>query len=250
MGGSKTSDWLAPTFTNGGVTYTNPFYDPVAQKFSLEYWVEHYRTLIVNNDGTTTRCTNENKGPLVEDVNAYNVCEPTHVVIQLGYNQVYGTIGTTRTNYLNNLHTIIDTIITEYPSVKVLLSLPDCACSFNLDEFREYLTQDDDMWKFDPTLGNCKSYHDSFAYMNNDLMDLAYEYNGKVIYVPTFFAVPSVLQGVVRQVPDMSFVSNGNPLSNGLVMCEGNPLLHPNNAGHASIAYSIYSALKNDLYNS
>lgn len=247
MGGSKTSDWLAPTFTSGGVTYTNPFYDPVAQKFSLEYWVENYRTLIVNGDGTTTRCTNENKGALVEDVNDYNVCEPTHVVIQLGYNQVYGTTGTTRTNYLNNLHTIIDTIITEYPSVKVLLSLPDCACSFNLDKFREYLTQDDDMWKFDPTLGNCKSYHDSFAFMNKDLMNLAGEYDGKVIYVPTFFAVPSVLQGVIRQVPDMSFVSNKNPLSNGLVMCEGNPLLHPNNAGHASIAYAIYSVLKNDL---
>ena len=242
VGGSKTSDWISPQLNNEEI---NPFYDIEAGKFSLRYWVEKYRTLTVNPDGTTTRCSTSNKGELApEDTTQYNVCEPTHVLIQLGYNQLYNTTGETRNNYLAQLNQMITTIKEEYPDIYVLLSLPDTAGTYYPELFPEYIGESDDIYSLDFMNGTAKSAHDKIAYMNKDLMEIADEDN-KIYYVPTYFASPLCYGASIREISEVCYLSNGKNKS--FVQEGGLPYLHPNNAAHANWAYQIYSLIKYTL---
>lgn len=242
VGGSKTNDWVSPQLNNEEI---NPFYDIEAGKFSLRYWVEKYRTLTVNPNGTTTRCSTSNKGELApEDTTQYNVCEPTHVLIQLGYNQLYNTEGGTRDNYLSQLNQMITTIKEEYPDVYVLLSLPDTAGTYYPELFPEYIGEGDDIYSLDFMTGTAKSAHDKMAYMNKDLMEIADEDN-KIYYVPTYFASPLCYGASIREISEVCYLSNGKNKS--FVQEGGLPYLHPNNAAHANWAYQIYSLIKYTL---
>ena len=240
VGGSRTQNWLSAKLNNGT---TNPFYDVSASKFSLKYWVEKYRTLVVNDDGTTTRCSNDNKGQLVNDVNSVNVCEPTHVLIQLGYNQIYSSEGSGRDSYLFDLRTMINTIKEEYPSVIIMLSLPDTAGGYSTAE--EFVDEGNDIYSIDWTKGSSKSAHDAFAFMNLDLMSICDEQN--VFYVPSFFASPCEYGAASRESDDFAFIASGNNAQKLRILADGLPQLHPNNVAHASIGYQVYSLIKYTL---
>lgn len=247
-GGSKTSDWLAPTLNDGS---TNHFYDPVTQKFSLRYWVENYKTRIVGVDGTMTNCTEDTKGALAGSIEHTAVAEPTHVVIQLGYNQLYGSQGTTRTNYLANLQTMIETIATEYPDVKVLLSLPDTPCTYSPDDWFGLFSKDE-LYSLDATYGTAKAAHDNMAYMNLDLMELASDYSN-VIYLPSFFVIPSLWAAQRRIIYGLPFLSaNVSGSYAGKVQADANvfitqsgglPYLHPGCAAHVCIGYELLATI-------
>lgn len=241
VGGSKTSNWLSATLNNGA---TNPFFDIYNNKFSLKYWVENYRTLIVNEDGTTERCNAENKGSLApSDTTQNNVCEPTHVLIQLGYNQSYGGEGTTRDNYMADIQTMINTIHEEYPNVYILLSLPDTAGTYYPENFAEYIGEGDDIYSLDFNKGTAKSSHNNFAYMNKDLIALSDEDN-KVYYCPTYFASPLVYGATVRDISEVAHLASRND-GNKAYIHEGSlPQLHPSCVAHANWAYQIYGLLK------
>ena len=246
VGGSRTSDWVAKNLNNG---VTNPFYNTSTGKFSLKYWVENYRTLIVKEDGTTERCTSENKGILAPtDTTQYNVCEPTHVLIQLGYNQQYSGEGATRTNYIDNLQEIISTIQSEYPDVYILLSLPDTAGTYYPELFPEYVGEGDDIYPLDFIKGSAKSSHDNFAYMNKDLIALADE-NNKVYYAPTYFASPLCYGATVRDIPEVSYLASKDDGNKGFIHEGSLPNLHPSCVAHANWAYQIYSLIKYTLLN-
>jgi len=246
-GGSKTSDWLAPTLNDGS---TNHFYDPVAQEFSLRYWVENYRTRIVGVDGKMTNCTEGTKGPLAGSIEHTAVCEPTHVLIQLGYNQIYGGTGTTRTNYLNNLRTIIETIANEYPDVKVILSLPDTPCTYSPEDWSGLFSKDE-LYTMDATYGTAKAAHDNIAYMNADLMDIVGDYSN-TIYLPSYFVQPSLWAVQRRSVYAVPFISANASENVGAVQKANNtlfvqngalPYLHFGCAGHATIGYELLATL-------
>lgn len=241
VGGSKTSDWLSATLNNG---VTNPFFDILNNKFSLKYWVENYRTLIVNEDGTTERCNSENKGSLAPS-NTYenNVCEPTHVLIQLGYNQSYGGEGTRRDNYIADMQTMINTIHEEYPNVYILLSLPDTAGTYYPENFAEYIGEGDDIYSLDFNKGTAKGSHNNFAYMNKDLIALSDEDN-KIYYCPTYFASPLVYGATVRDISEVAHLASKNDGNKAFVHEGALPQLHPSCVAHANWAYQIYGLLK------
>lgn len=241
VGGSKTSNWLSATLNNGA---TNPFFDIDNNKFSLKYWVENYRTLIVNEDGTTERCNSENKGSLApSDTTQNNVCEPTHVLIQLGYNQSYGGEGTTRDNYIADMQTMINTIHEEYPNVYILLSLPDTAGTYYPEIFAEYIGEGDDIYSLDFNKGTAKGYHNNFAYMNKDLIALSDEDN-KIYYCPTYFASPLVYGATVRDISEVAHLASKNDGNKAFVHEGSLPQLHPSCVAHANWAYQIYGLLK------
>ena len=240
--GGTTQTWL--TQWTGGKT--NPFYDIENNKFSVEYFVTHYRTLIVNNDGTTTRCDSSNKGDLVTDVNAYNVCEPTHVLISLGYNQNYDIPGSTRNTYLADLQTMISTIQTEYPDAYILLQLPDTAGTYFPYLYPEYYQGGNAIYGLDFTKGVCKTYHDRFCFMTKDLMDLEDDEN-KVYFVPSYFVSPLVFGSAHRIANDIINLSNSDLGKYNVEGGTGGPYFHPNNAAHATWAYQIYSLIKYTL---
>ncbi|MCF2553450.1 hypothetical protein, partial [Bacteroides caecigallinarum] len=241
---STTTGWLSQKIVGETI---NPFYDVEKQKFSLRYWVEKYRTLIVNEDGTTTRCNSENKGELApEDTTTNNVCEPTHVLIQLGYNQKYAENGGARTKYITELKQIIDTIKEEYPNICILLSLPDTAGTYFPQYFPDYFGDGKDIYPMDFMIGTTKTFHDSISFMNTDLISMADEVN-KIFYCPTFFASPSCIGGSHRHVNDFAFYSSKSSAQLYNVQCGTLPTYHPNNAAHASWAYQIYSLIKYTL---
>ena len=241
VGGSRTQNWLSAKLNNG---ITNPFYNVSTSKFSLKYWVEKYRTLIVNADGTTTRCTDNNKGLLAGDVNAANVCEPTHVLIQLGYNQIYDSInGDNRNGYLADISTMIYLIKEEYPNTIIMLSLPDTAGGYSTSE--EFVDEGYDIHSIDWTKGTSKWAHDAFAFMNLDIMDICDEQN--VFYVPSFFASPCEYGAATRESNDFAFIASGNNAQKLRILTGYMPQLHPNNVAHASIGYQIYSLIKYTL---
>ena len=240
VGGSITKNWLNEKLNNGIV---NPFYDTVNHKFSLKYWVENYRTLTVNSAGIAERCNDLNKGPLVSDVSKTNVCEPTHVLIQLGYNQKYNSDGAGRNEYMNDIKLMINSIKQEYPNVIILLSLPDTAGGYTIS--KEYVDEGDDIYSIDWTKGSSKSAHDAFAFMNKDLMTLCDE--NTVFYVPSYFASPCEFGAATREINDFAFYSSNQNIHKLKILSGGLPQLHPNNAAHASWAYQIYSLIKYTL---
>ena len=243
LAGSKTSNWLSDKLSS---SVDNPFYDKTNKKFSLKYWVENYRTLMVLQDGSTTRCSTSNKGKLVKDneINEYNVCEPTHVLIAFGYNQMYNSDDSTRSAYLSELRTMIDTIHSEYPNVYIMLQMPDTSGTYFPNLYPNYIGNDADIYPFDYTRGTAKRTHDKLAYMTKDLMGLE-DLDNKVIYVPSYFVSPLCDGGGFRNVCEPSFLSLKNDDARMRVMTGTNgPYLHPNNAAHAVWGYQIYSIIK------
>ena len=238
--GASTDTWMSSG---------SPFYNPTTEKFSLQYWVENYRTLIVNNDGSVTRCDTSNKGSLApEDTTAYNVCEPTHILIQLGYNQSYNSDGERRTNYLADIGEMIDTIKTEYPDVIVMLSLPDNGGTYYPEDYPQYTGDLGMPNPYDVLMyqGACKTWHDKFAFMNQDLMAFEDVENG-VYYVPTYFTSIGLEQVPFRVSDNAAALSlKDNKLEHRTII-GWSPHQHPNNAGHAAIGYEIYSLVKYTL---
>ena len=238
MGGADTNYWINNS--------ASEFKDTVNNKFSLQWWVEKYRTLDVNNDGSVSEAAV--KGELaVGDYLDGLVCEPTHVLIQLGYNEAYSSNGTTRNTYLANLQTMINTIRTEYPDVIILLSLPDCAGTYYPEDYPNYAGFSNDInFGLDMTKGLCKDWHDKFAFMNNDLMSLE-DVANNIFYVPSYFVSPCCEQAPSRVSNEISYLANGSNSNKHYSMIGWMPYQHPNNAGHSSWAYQIYSLIKYTL---
>ena len=240
VGGSKTTDWLSPVLNNGVI---NPFYDTVHGRFSLRYWVDNYRTLKVMPDGGVEPCAEAERGSLADSASGnVGVCEPTHVLIQLGYNQVYGE----RADYIADITRMADTIHEEYPDVYVLLSLPDTPGTYFPHLFPEYVGEGNDIYSTDLMASPAKAFHDRLAGMNADLMRLAAE-KERVMYVPTYFTTPACDGGSTRDVPELAYLSNPNSRLRLLVHEGSAPHYHPANASHANWAYQIYSLIKYTL---
>ena len=121
-GGWKVEDYLYyATSTNG---YTNFFYDSGQSgsvKFSLAKYLANYKTLA--DDGTTRLTVGSTAGALVTDVNTADVCTPTHVVIQLGFNDL-------SSDYQTNLPLLIARIKEEFPNMIIVINVIDSAGTY------------------------------------------------------------------------------------------------------------------------
>lgn len=229
VSGGKTTTFLSDSrFLNNGV-------------FSLQYFIENYRTMIVNADGTTTRCTDENKGSQVTDVNAFNICEPTHIVLELGFNE-YAIA-----DYIPNMRTIINTFKSEYPDAYIILANADVPGTYWPLLYPDYISRSEDPRNLDMTQGQSKSIHDGLSSMIAAEMALAAEYADHVIYCPNFFTMPPCISASHRETDELAFQSSKD-IRNRFNTHNGSyAWLHSNNAGHASWAYEIYSLIKYTL---
>lgn len=91
--------------------------------------------------------------------------------------------------------------------------------------------------------GSARTYHNSFAFMNKDLIALADETN-KVFYVPTYFASPLVYGASVREISETAYLASKHNGNKAFAHEGALPYVHPNCAAHANWAYQIYSLLK------
>ena len=237
-GGKTTSFWISDN--------ASEFYDRTNNKFSVKYWVDNYRTLDVNADGSVSEAVTKGSKAVGSYLDGL-VCEPTHVLIQLGFNESYNTEGTTRTTYLANLQTMINSIRLEYPNAYILLSLPDCAGTYYPEDYPNYTGMSGSYnFRLDMSKDACKTWHDRFAFMNKDLMDLE-DTDNNIFYVPSYFASPCCDQAPCRESNEAIYLSSQYESAKHYSMIGWVPYQHPNNAGHLSWAYQIYSLIKYTL---
>lgn len=218
-GGWSAEDLFLPTFESE--KNVNPFYDPGAGGFSLKYFVDNFKTL--ENDGKTRLTVGSTAGSKVTDVNSWDVCEPTHVVINLNHNSTFE-------EYKTNIPKIIEKIKQEYPNMIIIL--------MSIDETGTYFPQ-----KYPDSYINTLRYlHDKniqiYEYIRDNLVNeenKIYLCSGNLVQ-PTVRSYPS-LDYVKAEMYGSNYVYNAK--SNG-----GGPEWHPNNHAHSAWGYQLYSLIK------
>lgn len=209
----------------------NPFYDEQTKRFSLKTCLDKYKTLADN--GMTRLISGETAGTEVKDTNAYDLCTPTHVVINLNHNSSLA-------EYKANIPDIVKTIKREYPDIIVILMSIDETGTYFPAKYPEYRASE-------ITLGGLHSKNMSiYQYFCDELQD---EANG--IYVCS----GHLIQPAVESYPTLDYVSAdsiGRQSGRVLHMAYGRsqyggPNWHPNNYAHCAWGYQLYALVKYTL---
>ena len=209
----------------------NPFYDEQTKGFSLKACLDKYKTLADN--GMTRLIPGETAGTEVKDANAYDLCTPTHVVINLNHNS-------SLTEYKANIPDIVKTIKREYPDIIVILMSIDETGTYFPAKYPEYRASE-------ITLGGLHSKNMSiYQYFCEELQD---EANG--IYVCS----GHLIQPAVESYPTLDYVSadsvgrqNGKVLHMAYGRGQyGGSNWHPNNYAHCAWGYQLYALVKYTL---
>lgn len=248
-GGAKLSEYLRGTSVGGA---ENHFYDSSVvseNKFSVLYWLDQYRTMddngqrltgtagqqVVGSDGKTYKI-----GERVSDVNAWDVCTPTHIIIQLGYNDG------NRTGYLEDVIAMADIIQYQIPSCKVAFSLPDCPGTYFPEFYPQYGRDSAERYPLSYFANPAMSSHITFREMNKKLITLDDETNNRY-YLPTYFISPTADSAPCRKHNFASWLSSRDENNAFNVQGFAAPNLHPNNHAHAAWGYEMYSWIKYTL---
>lgn len=209
----------------------NPFYDENTKGFSLKACLDKYKTLADN--GMTRLVVGETAGTEVKDANAYDLCTPTHVVINLNHNSSLA-------EYKANIPDIVKTIKREYPDIIVILMSIDETGTYFPAKYPEYRASE-------ITLGGLHTKNMSiYQYFCEELQD---EANG--IYVCS----GHMIQPAVESYPTLDYVSADSiGRQSGKVLriaCGrgqyGGPNWHPNNYAHCAWGYQLYALIKYTL---
>lgn len=222
---------------------TNPFYDSTLQHFSLTSYLNKYKTLA--DDGVTRLVVGSTAGTAVTNVNAYDVCTPNVVVIQLGMNG-------TAANHKEYVVKMIRQIKAEYPDMKIILSCVDAALCMFPSLYPQYegisLTDYDSAharaltimkWAID-TLPSLTYTYDETDYEMTEANGIYVVYTGAVMPMP--------YSCNVREIANpMSSLQEGLRRYVGVDAIER--VKHPSRFAHAAIGYELYSAIKWILLN-
>lgn len=209
--------------------YTNYFYDSAKTgvKFSLSKYLSNYKTLA--DDGVTRLQVGSTAGTLVTDVNAYDVCTPTHVVIQLGFNDA-------EVDFITNLQLMINSIKSEYPDMIIIVSTIDAAGTYF-----PYLYP-----QFDSASVNMLGDGLHAKMFNLTLAAKALENIGnKIYYCPNYFIQPTAWGVAFR---DVDFPENiANPIFPFKKAHGAGNNYHPNTYAHVAWGYQLYALIKYTL---
>ena len=205
-------------------TNVNPFYNETSQKFSLKKAVDKYKTL--SDDGVTRLVVGETAGTEVTNVNAFDFCTPTHVVININHNS-------SLVEYESTIPEIIRTIKTEYPDMIVILMSIDETGTYFPSFYPEY----------DSNVIKIGDLHDKntqiYEYIRENLED---EANG--IYVCS----GNLVQHPVASYPTIDYIYPDFIADDskrfGTLSSGGGPNWHPNNRAHSVWGYQLYSLIK------
>ena len=175
----------------------------------------------------------ETAGTEVKDANAYDLCTPTHVVINLNHNSSLA-------EYKANIPDIVKTIKREYQDIIVILMSIDETGTYFPAKYPEYRASE-------ITLGGLHSKNVSiYQYFCDELQD---EANG--VYVCS----GHLIQPAVESYPTLDYVSAdsvGRQSGRVLHMAYGRgqyggPNWHPNNYAHCAWGYQLYALVKYTL---
>lgn len=231
--------WDSASFNNK----SNAFYDSTLKHFSLASYLNKYKTLA--DDGVTRLVLGSTAGSSVTNVNAYDVCTPNIVVIQLGMNN-------TAPNHKEYVVKMIQQIKAEYPDMKIILSCIDAALCMFPSLYPQYddisLTDYDDAHS--RTLNIMKWAIDTLPSLTYTFNNTEYEMteaNGVyVIYTGAVMPMPHSCN--VREIVNPLAVTQ-DELRRYVGMYYVDRIKHPSRYAHAAIGYELYSAIKWILLN-
>lgn len=252
IGGSNASTWRASEMTaSGGSGYPNAFMNNGV--FSINYFLENWRTcddngvrLYTDSSKSTTKSEGTSVkgyyddgtestfyiGKLVTDTSACDVCLPTHIAIQLGFNGM---------NF-DDYDAIISDIHSEYPNIPIILQLMDSPGTYFVSKYQEYCKKYG-IFSCDYTIGLAKTYHNNFVSINNQIMERENESNN-IYYCPSFFVQPSVFAVPTAEYMNPAAFARNNIELTAHIEIGSTPHLHPNNVAHACAGYEMYALLK------
>lgn len=229
-GGWSAEDLDLETFESD--TNRNPFYDADTGAFSLKTFLDNFRTLA--DDGVTRLVPGETAGTMVTDTSAYDLCTPTHVVINLNHNSSLA-------EYQKTIPAIVGTIKAEYPDMIVILMSIDETGTYFPAKYPQYAADD-------ITIGTLHEKNVSiYEYFCEELQD-----ESRGIYVCSGHLV----QPPVESYPCFVYISADSAgrdaehtlgRFHGFGKGYGGPNWHPNNYAHAAWGYQLYALIKYTL---
>jgi hypothetical protein len=229
-GGWNTRDFL---YSKDFATDGNRFYDSAkvgTVKFSVTKYLERYKTLA--DDGVTRLSVGTTAGTEVTDVNAYDLCTPTHIVIQFGFNDI-------EANWSGDIDLMIAEIQSELPSCKIIISTIDAAGTYFTERYP--MLDKDGINMLGDSL-HTKMYNLITAAKAKE------DVPNNVFYCPNYFVQPTAWAVPYREVNEPGFLADPN--ANQFIFKSehgAGPNYHPNTFAHASWGYQIYSILKYTL---
>ncbi|SFD47383.1 hypothetical protein [Spirosoma endophyticum] len=237
--GWKLTDYLGQTAT--GQSAANPFYNAAVAgnaKFSLLTWLNKYRTLA--NDGVTRLVVGSTAGTSVTDVNAYDVCVPTHIVVNLGAND------NDPVNYVQGINDLKAAIKAEYAAngwgvVNIAVVLPDYNGTFFPSKYPAF-GESAAFWKSTNNHAArwqmMKNYVDTVLAADTEDAD-------RVHLLPFYWVQPTAWSVAYRSASLPDAMTTERRFDSRIEVDYGwVPFVHPNGIAHWNFAYQLYSWLK------
>jgi hypothetical protein len=226
-GGWTTRDFL---YSKDFAVDNNRFYDSSkvgTVKFSLQKYLDRFKTLA--DDGVTRLTVGVDAGTEVSDSNSHDLCTPTHVVIQTGFND-------SEANWSGDIDLMIAEIKSEFPNVIILISTIDAAGTYFPEKYPMF--DKDGVNMIGDTL------HSKMYNLLNDAKAKE-DVPNKIFYCPSYFVQTTAWGVAYREVNPPEFLANEDFIFK-VPMGAGNNF-HPNTYAHASWAYQMYSLIKYTL---
>lgn len=235
--------WSTDTYTTDILASSNPFWDSTSSKFSIKKWIDNYRTL--DQSGNRLASNSPQKGALVTDVNAFDVCVPTHINIMLGANN-----NETGAQYVAKLDALIASIQAEYTengwgTVKIAVSLFDSAGTYFPSRHPSF---DESIAIWNDT-GNQGTRHNNMFTFTKAWLDAKANVNedtAGVYHLPAYFCMPTAESAVIREV-NLPTTTNFFGNEKQVQKYGWHPTVHLNPDAHFSFAYQLYSWIKYTL---
>lgn len=217
-------------YLNGQVA---DFTSPTTGLFSIQAWLNKYRTL---DDNLNRLTVGNGTGSMItaSNINNIDVCTPTHVLIMLGANGG-GTI--------DQYRQLIQIIQTEFPNMIIGITLSDAAGTY----FPSLHTNCSDqmaIWNDNGSQGSRHSQQYGLVQMLQNEYANSTSENNKVFFLPFYFVQPTAESFAMRRVdlPDQSIQLVNSHLYNEPYGWY--PSTHINGIGHTNWGYQLYSWLK------
>lgn len=237
-GGASLDELFNPTW--GDNHAVNPFYDETNETFSIQSYLDNYRTM----DDLGVRLVSNSADPHGETVTGsdgltytigqkitsqtllanYDVCTPTHIFMNLNHN-------TTEVNFTANIANVVNIVKTELPNVVFgWLCIDSTGTNFPADypNFEQSIIRLTSLHT--KNNGFYKYFHDNIENENNNIYLLGMN-----------FIQPEAIDYPFTEIEQCGGYGETYKIANRDVLGAN---YHPNNIAHAAWGYELYAFIK------
>lgn len=227
----------------------NPFYDySVASAsgstcaFSLATYLSRWKTLA--NDGVTRLVAGSTAGSKISNVNLYDVCLPTHIIIQHSFND--GDATWLATNYRIWTDRIkAECTANSWDDIFIGISIIDYTGTYYPSRFPEF-DKSVAWWNYGE-YAHAYSYNNLGRIFTEFWVDSANEDTEKIYILPTMHVQPTAWASSYRHVKTPEYDRTGLAKHDYRKFNGGAPNYHPNNLAHRAWGIEMYAWIKYTL---